>query len=398
MIENATPKDEQQLSIREQQNEPNDASLPGTDIKLANKVYVGNLPDDTREADLQDCFKEFGVIKSIELKTGYGFVAFDSRQAAEEAAKTYNGGSFLGNTIRVAPAHGTNKTGSKSLVEPGACFKCGNHGHWARECPHHQGVIPPRDWHDRGRDSGYGDRRESDRYQRGSSMHDTRDYNRVATTPRLEDGYGPGRDSGQRGFRRYSSAQDTGTIRDYPSQYDYDDRRPSGTQGSYVAPRQHVEPPSRGVLYQDRGYERTYGDSPSYDSRAYSYPNQPSRTGVSSRYDPQPPELFPSSQSYSHYPPTKDQAFERSPVRRGRVGDYNDGGRPYNRRRSASPSAVYREPTGSRSSQNVGYQRPSGYTPGPGRFPPDYSTVDERSRAPVPPADRYRDRPYRPYT
>jgi len=56
-----------------------------------NKVYIGGLPEQTREADLQNCFGKIGAIANIELKyvspsasfmqdaylvsrVGYGFV------------------------------------------------------------------------------------------------------------------------------------------------------------------------------------------------------------------------------------------------------------------------------------------------------------------------------------
>jgi RNA recognition motif-containing protein len=33
-----------------------------------NKVYIGGLPEHTREADLQNCFGKIGSIANIELK------------------------------------------------------------------------------------------------------------------------------------------------------------------------------------------------------------------------------------------------------------------------------------------------------------------------------------------
>jgi len=33
-----------------------------------NKVYIGGLPEQTREADLQNCFGKIGTIANIELK------------------------------------------------------------------------------------------------------------------------------------------------------------------------------------------------------------------------------------------------------------------------------------------------------------------------------------------
>lgn len=56
---------------------------------------------------------------------------FDSRQAAEESVAKYHEGHFMGNKIRVELSHGGGRT-AKYTGDPGACFKCGNMGHWAR--------------------------------------------------------------------------------------------------------------------------------------------------------------------------------------------------------------------------------------------------------------------------
>ncbi|KAH0838659.1 hypothetical protein J3R83DRAFT_6984 [Lanmaoa asiatica] len=72
-----------------------------------NKVYIGGLPDHTRPEDLQNCFGKIGNIATIELKwgLGYGFVEFDTREAAEESVARYHEGYFMGNKIRVEPSH-----------------------------------------------------------------------------------------------------------------------------------------------------------------------------------------------------------------------------------------------------------------------------------------------------
>ncbi|KAG8900812.1 hypothetical protein FRB99_005753 [Tulasnella sp. 403] len=130
-----------------------------------NKIYVGNLPGNTREEDLEGCFGELGRILSVELKyvparadpnvpgsqsgpgrVGYGFVEFETREQAERAVQKYDGGLFLGNKIRCELSHGGGKT-AKFAGDPGACFKCRQPGHWARECPN-EAVDPSwRDYH-----------------------------------------------------------------------------------------------------------------------------------------------------------------------------------------------------------------------------------------------------------
>lgn len=38
----------------------------------------------------------------------------------------------MGNKIRVELSHGGGRTAKYNNGDPGACFKCGNIGHWAR--------------------------------------------------------------------------------------------------------------------------------------------------------------------------------------------------------------------------------------------------------------------------
>ena len=123
--------------------------MPPVLLLQPNKVYIGGLPEHTRKEDLESCFGKIGAILNVELKyvfrelhhisrlltwihrLGYGFVEFESREAAEESVAKYHEGFFMGNKIRVELSHGGGRT-AKYTGEPGACFKCGQQGHWAR--------------------------------------------------------------------------------------------------------------------------------------------------------------------------------------------------------------------------------------------------------------------------
>ena len=63
--------------------------------------------------------------------TGVFLQEFNTREAAEESVAKYHEGYFMGNKIRVEISHGGGRT-AKYSGDPGACFKCGQMGHWAR--------------------------------------------------------------------------------------------------------------------------------------------------------------------------------------------------------------------------------------------------------------------------
>ncbi|EGO02822.1 hypothetical protein SERLA73DRAFT_70307 [Serpula lacrymans var. lacrymans S7.3] len=258
--------------------------------RLPNKVYVGGLPEHTRQEDLRSCFGKIGSIVNVELKVGYGFVEFDTKDAAEESVAKYNEGHFMGNKIRVEISHGGGRT-SKHSGDPGACFKCGQTGHWARECPNHtvapqrrpahpndasliDRMHPPRDYLPPPRD--YPPFRDDPSPGRFPSSRDVRyGYDYPPIPP-------PGRD-----YRRPPSPPRA--LREYPvcpplvrSAHEYDDYRMRGPppplarydRPSYYPSERDLGYPTRGVMpppprdYYDR-YDRR---PPVPDDKYSSYP------------------------------------------------------------------------------------------------------------------------------
>jgi len=289
-----------------------------------NKVYIGGLPEHTRQEDLQSCFGKIGIIVNIELKVGYGFVEFETREAAEESVHKYHEGYFMGNKIRVELSHGGGRT-AKYSGDPGACFKCGQMGHWARECPTHPLLGQPRRTH-----------YESpliDRIQRDYVPHPSRgppQPREEVGPPRLP----PPRDARYdyppappRDFRRASSPRG---YREYPPPQDrardYDDfRRPPVHERERFA----VPPPAE-------MRSRYPPPDPSY--RGYGGPLPPP-TVAYDRYDRRPVERYPPSYPpppgvRARTPPRMREEFERPPP----VREY-----PEYRGRPLSPPPRYAE-------------------------------------------------------
>ncbi|KAK8565481.1 hypothetical protein V6N13_020586 [Hibiscus sabdariffa] len=74
-------------------------------------LYVGNLPGDVREREVEDLFYKYGPIAQIDLKIpprppGYAFVEFEEARDAEDAIRGRDGYDFGGHCLRVELAHG----------------------------------------------------------------------------------------------------------------------------------------------------------------------------------------------------------------------------------------------------------------------------------------------------
>ncbi|XP_062143428.1 serine/arginine-rich splicing factor SR34B-like isoform X1 [Alnus glutinosa] len=79
--------------------------------RASRTLYVGNLPADIREREVEDLFYKYGRIAHIDLKVpprppGYAFVEFEDAQDAEDAIRGRDGYDFDGHRLRVELAHG----------------------------------------------------------------------------------------------------------------------------------------------------------------------------------------------------------------------------------------------------------------------------------------------------
>lgn len=73
------------------------------------KIYVGNLPYSTTDADLQSMFAQAGTVKSATVikerdsgrSKGFGFVEMDSQEAMDNAISMFNGKDLGGRALSV---------------------------------------------------------------------------------------------------------------------------------------------------------------------------------------------------------------------------------------------------------------------------------------------------------
>lgn len=76
------------------------------------KIYVGNLPYSTTDADLQSMFAQAGAVKSAAVikerdsgrSKGFGFVEMETQEAMESAISMFNGKDMQGRALSVSIA------------------------------------------------------------------------------------------------------------------------------------------------------------------------------------------------------------------------------------------------------------------------------------------------------
>ena len=76
---------------------------------MKSKLYVGNLPFNIENDDLEELFSEAGTVVSANVikdrssgrSKGFGFVEMTDEQEANDAIKKFNGYDFKGRTIKV---------------------------------------------------------------------------------------------------------------------------------------------------------------------------------------------------------------------------------------------------------------------------------------------------------
>lgn len=78
-------------------------------IAMEAKLYVGNLPYNTVDADLQSLFSQAGTVKSAQVikdrqsgrSKGFGFVEMSSAEEAQSAITMFHGKDYSGRPLTV---------------------------------------------------------------------------------------------------------------------------------------------------------------------------------------------------------------------------------------------------------------------------------------------------------
>ncbi|MDD2235701.1 MAG: RNA-binding protein [Kiritimatiellae bacterium] len=85
-------------------------------------IYVGNLPYDAMDGDLQELFEQYGKVTSARVvidkmsgrSKGFGFVAMSEKAEADKAIEAINGQDFMGRPLRVNESQPRPRTDDRS--------------------------------------------------------------------------------------------------------------------------------------------------------------------------------------------------------------------------------------------------------------------------------------------
>lgn len=68
------------------------------------RIYIGNLSDELSREDIEQQFQKYGIINGILLNRGFGFIQFNSEEAAQSSISNEGGKVFLGRKMIVRNA------------------------------------------------------------------------------------------------------------------------------------------------------------------------------------------------------------------------------------------------------------------------------------------------------
>jgi len=82
------------------------------DKQVSKKLYIGNLPFTSTEADLRDLFGRHGTVASVNVimdretgrPRGFAFVEMEEASAASDAIRALDGSDLAGRSIKVNEA------------------------------------------------------------------------------------------------------------------------------------------------------------------------------------------------------------------------------------------------------------------------------------------------------
>lgn len=100
--------------------------------KASTKLHVGNISCTNQE--LRAKFEEYGPVAECDIVKDYAFVHMERVEDAMEAISNLDNTAFQGKLMSVKLSTSRLRT-APGMGERTGCYRCGQEGHWSKECP-----------------------------------------------------------------------------------------------------------------------------------------------------------------------------------------------------------------------------------------------------------------------
>ncbi|CAF0734737.1 unnamed protein product [Adineta steineri] len=100
------------------------------------RVHIAELPQGAQESEIRKVFQRFGTLVDVWAASAscFAFVTYKLKEEAQKAIDQMDGRSFGSSRVRVTWARPRARNGSRRFDPNMKCFKCGQRGHFGRNC------------------------------------------------------------------------------------------------------------------------------------------------------------------------------------------------------------------------------------------------------------------------
>ncbi|KAK1150884.1 RNA-binding protein 4.1-like isoform X3 [Acipenser oxyrinchus oxyrinchus] len=298
--------------------QPMNVEVSRSKTKASTKLHVGNINSSCTNQELRAKFEEYGPVIECDIVKEYAFVHMERVEDAMEAIKGLDNTAFQGKLMSVKLSTSRLRT-APGMGERTGCYRCGQDGHWSKECPMGQdgsfseGPMP-REGNGYGGQGYGGGRGFNGGYGAGPGFGRGVGYG-------AGPGFGRGAGFGGPGFRRgdgYDAGPGYGRGEGFSGGVGYGAFKGYGSEAAYGGATSYSSNssafPERPSSYEERERYNVVDYYEKYRARPYGMPSFEDRRVASLPPLPPPPPPPSSSMMRDRLPASALDSYERRPM------------------------------------------------------------------------------------